>query len=113
MGSRERLWTIFGEAWGWPPASMTVQQDGEELARHADEMRRRLSYNYAVLDEAESELLGCVYVDPPSGADDADAIVSWWVVDAAVGTALDVALAEQIPSWMAEAWPFGDIRYGV
>ena len=20
MGSRERLWSIYGEAWGWPPA---------------------------------------------------------------------------------------------
>ena len=21
MGSRDRLWSIYGEAWGWPPAA--------------------------------------------------------------------------------------------
>ena len=27
MGSRERLWSIYGEAWGWPPADMTHEAD--------------------------------------------------------------------------------------
>ncbi len=31
MGSRERLWSIYGEAWGWPPATMTAEQDREDL----------------------------------------------------------------------------------
>ena len=34
MGSHERLWAIFGRAWGWPPATMTHAQDQEDLARH-------------------------------------------------------------------------------
>ena len=38
MGSRERLWSVYGEAWGWPPATMTHEQDREDLARHAAEM---------------------------------------------------------------------------
>lgn len=38
MGSRERLWSIYGTAWGWPPATMTHEQDREDLARHAAEM---------------------------------------------------------------------------
>jgi hypothetical protein len=28
MGSRERLWGIYGALWGWPPATMTYEQVG-------------------------------------------------------------------------------------
>ena len=38
MGSQPRLWSIFGQAWGWPPAAMTYQQDREDLARHEEEI---------------------------------------------------------------------------
>ena len=68
MGSRERLCSIYGTAWGWPPATMTVEQDREDLQRHADEIERHESFNYALFDEAETVLLGCVYVDPPTRA---------------------------------------------
>jgi hypothetical protein len=27
MGSRERLWSIYGQAWSWPPATMTLEED--------------------------------------------------------------------------------------
>jgi hypothetical protein len=68
MGSRERLWEIYGEAWGWPPPSMTLEQDRAELAWHAEEMVTGRSFNYAVFDHDESALLGCVYIDPPTAA---------------------------------------------
>lgn len=113
MGSRQRLWERYGDAWGWPPASMTIDQDRVDLARHADEMATGLSFNYAVLDADERELLGCVYIDPPAAPGDAGAVVSWWVVDHAVGGPLEVALAERVPQWLATDWPFTDVRYGV
>jgi len=47
MGSRAHLWRRYGEAWGWPPATMTHEEDRAELARHADEMVEGLSFNYA------------------------------------------------------------------
>src|ERR1700735_2757398 len=80
MGSRERLWSVFGAAWGWPPASMTYEQDRKGLARH----------------EAGTALLGCVYIDPPERSG-ADAEISWWVVDERVGTDLQDALDELVP----------------
>jgi hypothetical protein len=113
MGSRERLWATYGDAWGWPPATMTPEQDRDDLAHHEHEMVEGLSFNYAVLDEAEQALLGCVYIDPPRQAGDADAIVSWWVVDDAVGSPLERALDERVPRWLAEEWPFAEVRYGV
>src|ERR1700722_18481916 len=32
MGSRDRLWSVFGDAWRWPAATMTYEQDRDDLA---------------------------------------------------------------------------------
>ena len=110
MGSRDRLWTIFGAPWGWPPTTMTFEQDRADLARHEREIREHVSFNYAVLDSAESQLFGCVYIDPPERAG-ADGDVSWWVVDEAAGGPLDLTLVDFVPRWVAEAWPFTRPRF--
>lgn len=110
MGSRERLWSIYGEAWGWPPETMTVEQDRADLARHEREIEAHESFNYALLNTAETELLGCVYVDPPE-KQGADAEISWWVVDERVGTVLEQALDVLVPRWIARVWPFERPRY--
>jgi RimJ/RimL family protein N-acetyltransferase len=111
MGSRESLWAKYGEPWGWPPATMTIEQDREDLARHEREIATLETFNYAVLDDDETELLGCVYIDPPS--DDSpvgtDAIASWWVTDAHAGGELETALAEFVPRWLAETWGFSSV----
>jgi hypothetical protein len=108
MGSRERLWAKYGEAWGWPPATMSYEADREDLAHHEAEIAGHETFNYAILDEGESELLGCVYIDPPDERTPggSEAVVSWWVVDALVDSELERALAELIPSWLSETWRF-------
>jgi hypothetical protein len=110
MGSRERLWEMYGASWGWPPADMTADDDRRDLARHADEMARNESFNYALFDREETVLLGCVYIDPPV-ATGADADISWWVVDDLVGGEVDAALDRAIPSWVDRAWPLERPRY--
>jgi len=110
MGSRERLWSIYGKAWGWPPATMTHEQDREDLARHAAEMVTHQSFNYALFDTGETALLGCVYIDPPEKPG-ADAEISWWVVDGYVATDLQAALDAFVPAWIATDWPLDRPRY--
>jgi RimJ/RimL family protein N-acetyltransferase len=110
MGSQPRLWSIYGEAWGWPPPTMTHDQDREDLARHAREMETHESFNYALLDADETALLGCVYIDPPEKPG-ADAEISWWVVDECVGTDLERALDDFVPAWIAADWPLERPRY--
>ncbi|MGZ4693193.1 MAG: N-acetyltransferase [Acidimicrobiales bacterium] len=105
MGSQARLWSIFGEAWGWPPATMTHEQDRVDLARHEREIEARQSFNYAVLPPDEAAVLGCIYIDPPAKVG-ADAEVCWWVVDDLVGSDLDRALEQFVPDWLGTAWPF-------
>ena len=99
--------------WGWPPATMTFEADRDDLARHEAEIAAHETFNYAVLDEDETELLGCVYIDPPDERSPAgaDAMASWWVVDAAVGTELERTLDEFVPLWLAETWGFGSVAY--
>src|SRR5882757_3415743 len=110
MGSRERLWSIYGQPWGWPPATMTYEQDLADLQRHAAEIAAHESFNYALFDDAETRLLGCVYIDPPQKAG-ADAEISWWLVDAYATTPLQQELDAFVPQWIAADWPFKDPRY--
>jgi hypothetical protein len=112
MGSRERLWEKY-VAWGWPPADMSYEADREDLARHEREIAAHETFNYAVLDEGETELLGCVYVDPPDAHSPpgANAVVSWWVVDRKVGTELERTLDRFIPKWLAQTWGFRSVHH--
>jgi hypothetical protein len=113
MGSRERLWATYGMAWGWPAASMTFEANRADLARHEAEIAAHETFNYAVLDAQETELLGCVYIDPPDdrSAPGSDAVASWWVVDAAVGSKLERELDKLVPRWLAERWGFRAVDF--
>jgi len=110
MGSQPRLWAIFGEAWGWPPDTMTYQEDAADLARHEAEIAAHTSFNYALFDQAETVLLGCVYIDPPE-KQGADAEICWWVVDGQAGTGLERTLDALVPAWIADDWPFRRPRF--
>lgn len=112
LGSQERLFSLYGQSWGWPPATMTREQDLEDLIHHVDEMRTRESYNYAIFDREETRLLGCIYIDQPDDQEH-DAVVSWWVIDELVGSALEAAVDDVVPRWLQRDWPFTNVRFGV
>jgi len=113
MGSRDRLWAKYREAWGWPPAELTYEEDRRDLARHEDEMTRGEAFNFAIFDAEETELVGCVYVDPPdSGSPQGtDAVVSWWLVDSLAGSDLDSELSDFVPRWLTQTWGFRAVHY--
>ena len=110
MGSQERLWSIYGQAWGWPPPTMTVEQDRDDLVRHEAEATRHEPFTDALFDTGETQLLGCVYIEPPGKAG-ADAEISWWVVDHLVGGPIEAALDELVPRWVNGDWPLARPRY--
>ena len=111
MSSQPRLYSVYGKAWGWPPVTMTAEQDREDLQHHADEIEAHESFNYALLDAEETVLVGCVYIDPPEKVGGSDAEVSLWVADAFVGTDVEAALDALVPQWIAEDWPLEHPRY--
>jgi hypothetical protein len=111
-GSRERLWRTYGATSGWPPADLTTGEDRTDLARRAAAAEAGAAYCYALLDTDETALLGHVVIGPAQTAD-ADAEVSWWVVDECAGTDLARALDELVPRWIAADWPFARPRLDV
>ena len=110
MGSQPRLWRTFGEVWGWPPPTLSYDEDRRDLARHEREAHDHQSFNYAVLDRDEAAVFGCVYIDPPERAG-ADADISWWVVDEVVGSELEATIRDLVPLWVCTAWPFERPRF--
>jgi RimJ/RimL family protein N-acetyltransferase len=115
MKSQVRLWSMFGARWKWPPPTMTVEHDRDDLDRHEREIEAHESFNYCILDDEETELFGCVYIDPPDddSIEGIDAEICWWVVDDAVGTGLEAALERFVPQWITQAWPFTNPRLGL
>ena len=113
MGSRERLWEKYGEMWGWPRATMSYEADRRDLARHESEIARHETFNYAVMNDDETALLGCVYIDPPDTSSPAgsDALASWWLVDELAGSALERALDQFVPRWLTDRWGFRSVHY--
>jgi hypothetical protein len=113
MGSRERLWAKYGEAWGWPTERMSFEADREDLARHEREILAKDTFLYGVFDQDETRLFGCVYVDPPEedAPEGSDAMASWWVIDDEAGGRLERALDEAVPRWLRDAWSFQAVHY--
>jgi hypothetical protein len=98
LESRERLWSIYGRTLNWPLSTLTIDQDCEQLARWEADAERRHSFTYALFDLGETELLGCVHIDPGP-------VLSWWVVDWLVDSPVEQAFDELIPEWIAANWP--------
>ena len=91
----------------WSPGQR-VRQHRRRPVPHGDHdhgsRRRRTSRDeHRPLADAETELIGCVYIDPATRAG-AGAEVSWWVRDEHVGSAVEAALDELVPRWIAEGW---------
>ena len=63
-GSREHLRQTYGKVRAWPLTAMAGPQDREELRRNEDDTVTHRSFHYALFDLDETELIGCVYIDP-------------------------------------------------
>lgn len=70
-------------------------------------MERHESFNYAILPADETELFGCIYIDPIPTEDDQqiEAEVSWWVTPTAPDW-LRHRLCDLATAWIHDAWPF-------
>lgn len=101
----------FGDD-SWPVA-MTLEQNLDDLQRHAAEFAAGEAYTYSVVDPSTDDVIGCVYIDPDKDAasddDAARAVVSSWVrVDRAE---LDAPLAVAVADWLRRAGVFGSVRW--
>ncbi|WP_203897480.1 GNAT family N-acetyltransferase [Virgisporangium aliadipatigenens] len=88
----------------WPPLDgMPLDRNLADLRRHADDFAKRTGFTFTVLDPADGDVMGCVYLYPSKAAEYDVTIQSWVRADRA---ALDVPLAEAVAHWVATAWPW-------
>jgi hypothetical protein len=86
-----------------PPGGMTLEKNLSDLRRHADDFARRDGFTFTVLDPADNDVIGCVYIYPSASAEYDVSVHSWVRADRA---SLDVPLADAVARWLATDWPW-------
>jgi hypothetical protein len=92
-----------------PPFVPTITLNLVDLGWHQKEFALRRSFAYTVVAPDESEVLGCVYLNP---SDSHDARVSLWVRRSAYEAGLDPLLEQAVREWVAMRWPFERVTFG-
>ena len=106
MSSMEHIRATPGFEYHPWPIPMTLEENLADMQMHADEFIARTGYTYSILDGAQ--VIGCVYIYPPT-SDDTDANVRSWV--RASHASLDTEARAQIRAWLLTAWPFEKLNY--
>lgn len=94
-----------GSSW---PREMTPDENRADLQRHADDFRNRSGFTYTVLDAANGDVIGCVYLYPRRDSDVGARARSWVRASRAE---LDAPLWRTVSEWLASDWPFGSVEY--
>jgi Acetyltransferase (GNAT) domain len=76
-----------------------------DLGWHEVEFRIRRSFAYTVVRPDESEVIGCVYFNPPR-REEHDVEISLWVTSTAWKEGLDGELETAVREWVERDWPF-------
>ena len=92
-----------------PPFVDTITLNLVDLGWHQKEFELRRSFAYTVVAPDESQVLGCVYLDP---SETHDARVSLWVRSSAFEAGLDPELEGAVREWVATSWPFERVTFG-
>jgi|SRR5882757_8913645 len=95
------------ETYGWP-TSMTIDENMGDLVQHAADFRARTGFTYSVMS-ADDDVIGCVYIYPPSSGRPGHAEVRSWVRKDHAD--LDAPLYRAINSWLRRTWPFTGFSY--
>lgn len=90
------------------PRPMSLDENRADLERHARDFAARTGFTYTVLDPADRDVIGCIYIYPDKKGE-AEAVVTSWVRATHAGS--DAALREVVSRWLAEAWPFERVSY--
>jgi hypothetical protein len=108
MTSVEHLKTVWPTS-SWPEG-LTFEQDLIDLGWHQKEFQRRRSFAYTVVTPSESEVTGCVYINPTPKRG-YDAVVFLWARQSELKGGLETRLYAAVREWMAKEWPFKKVAY--
>ncbi len=108
MESQERLRAASPN--GWPREDFTLEENRADLCRHEREFLAREAFAYTVIRPDESEVFGCVYLNPPQTAQ-MDVDVYLWTRDSQHSAGLTAKLYAQVKDWLADDWPFEAVNF--
>ncbi len=123
VSSRAELWLRSGGT--WPREGFTLEENLADLEKHEQEHRDRIAFTFTVMNLAETECLGCIYINPLArmleraggsaeqiaGAGDNAAWVTFWVRQNRLADDLDVRLLNAIINWFKTEWAFTRIVF--
>lgn len=88
----------------WPPQEgMSLEANHSDLRRHAADFANGKGFTFTVLDPADDDVIGCVYLYPTSSPDYDVTVQSWVRADRAD---LDGQLADAVAAWLGTDWPW-------
>jgi len=109
MTSIDHLQGSFGKS-PWPTKDLTFEQDLIDLGWHQKEFQRRSSFAYTVVALDESEVVGCLYINPTTKIG-YDASIIMWVRTSVLDKGLDAILFNTVKEWIKRDWPFKKVAY--
>lgn len=109
MSSVEHLRKVWPGS-GWPEDGLTLEEDIVALGWHQQEFWNRSSFAYTVVTLDESEVIGCVYINPTRKRG-YDAEVYFWVRESELEKGTDARLFDAVESWLNRKWDFDNAAY--
>jgi hypothetical protein len=94
-----------GSSW---PHAMSLDENRGDLERHAADFRNRKGFTYTVLDPADRDVIGCVYIYPLRDSAHTAKVLSWLRETHA---RLDAPLWRAVSEWLEADWPFAAVEY--
>lgn len=108
MSSIEHCRTIWpGGKW---PVGLTLEQNLIDLGWHQKEFQTRRSFAYTVVRPDESQVLGCVYIEPTRKRGH-DAVVYLWARQSELASGLEARLHTAVRDWIRARWPFTNAAF--
>lgn len=106
----------------WPREGFTLQENLADLVRHEQEHLARVAFTYTVMNRAETQCLGCLYINPlrqllqraalSAGHIPAEsAYVTFWVRQSHLQDNLDRRLLQSLVAWFQTEWAFSQVAF--
>src|SRR5262249_54544504 len=96
-----------GDTW---PEDLTLEQDLVDLGWHQREFQMRRSFAYTVVTPSESQVIGCVYINPTQKRG-YDAEIYLWARQSMLAGGLETRLHLAVKEWLAREWPFKKVGF--
>ena len=109
MSSIEHLKKMYPTS-SWPSKDLSLEQDLIDLGWHQKEFQMKSSFAYTVVSLDESQVLGCLYINPVKKGD-YNARITMWIRASEVDNGLDSILFDSVKKWISEYWPFEKVAY--